>query len=158
MSAPSPPTPGRARRLGVLRGLAPFLTPYRATIVTALVVLLGAAAATLAMPVALRHVIDAGIAGSGDFDRPFIALFALAAGVALFSSLRFYLVSWIGERVVADLRVAVFRHVLSLSPSFFEVTRSGELLSRLTTDTTLIQSVVGSSVSIALRSALTLVG
>ncbi|MEQ8493088.1 MAG: ABC transporter transmembrane domain-containing protein, partial [Gammaproteobacteria bacterium] len=158
MSDPSPSAPGRPRRLGALRGLAPFLVPYRATIAGALAALLAAAATTLGMPIAVRHVIDAGIAGGGDFSRPFVALFALAAGVALFSSLRFYLVSWIGERVVADLRVAVFRHVLSLSPSFFEATRSGELLSRLTTDTTLIQNVVGSSVSIALRSMLTLIG
>ncbi len=158
-AAPQTPT-GRSRHLGALRGLAPFLAPYRATIAAALLALLAAGATTLGMPVAVRHVIDAGFGASATqgFEQQFMVLFALAIGVALFSSLRFYLVSWIGERVVADLRSAVFRHVLGLSPSFFEVTRSGELLSRLTTDTTLIQSVVGSSVSIALRSALTLVG
>jgi ATP-binding cassette, subfamily B, bacterial len=145
-------------RLRPLRGLLPFLRPYHAIIAAALLALLAAAAATLAMPIAVRHMIDAGITESGSVDRHFLALFGLAALTALFASLRFYLVSWLGERVVADLRSAVFRHVLKLSPSFFEVTRSGEILSRLTTDTTLIQTVVGSSLSIALRSSLTLVG
>lgn len=129
-------------------------------IAAALVALVLAAAALLGMPVAVRHCLDAALAeGSGAaLDRYFLALFALAAAGACFAALRFYLVSWLGERVVADLRTAVFRHVLRLGPSFFEVTRSGEILSRLTTDTTLIQSVVGSSLSIALRSGMTLLG
>ncbi|MCB1750045.1 MAG: ATP-binding cassette domain-containing protein, partial [Gammaproteobacteria bacterium] len=132
----------------------------RWTIAAALLALVAAAAATLGMPIAIRHCIDAGIAhpGNSDIGANFLALFGLALLVAGFAALRFYLVSWIGERVVADLRRAVFRHVLGLSPAFYEVTRSGELLSRLTTDTTLIQNVVGSSVSIALRSSITLLG
>ncbi len=154
-TAPAAP---RRRSLRPLAGLLPFLHPYRSVIAAALFALLSAAAATLGMPIAVRYVIDAGISNSGAVDRYFLALFALAALTAVFASLRFYLVSWLGERVVADLRSAVFRHVLKLSPSFFEVTRSGEILSRLTTDTTLIQTVVGSSLSIALRSSLTLVG
>ena len=153
-------TPAPRSRLQPLRGLLPFLQPYHLTIGAALLALFAAAAATLAMPIAVRHMIDAGIteSGAGSVNRHFLALFALAALTGMFASLRFYLVSWLGERVVADLRSAVFRHVLKLSPSFFEVTRTGEILSRLTTDTTLIQTVVGSSLSIALRSSLTLVG
>ena len=153
----TPPVRGRLRPL---RGLVPFLSPYRAVIGAALLALLAAAAATLGMPIAVRYVIDAGIgsAQAAAVDRYFIALFSLAAVTACFAALRFYLVSWLGERVVADIRSAVFRHVLEMSPSFFEVTRTGEILSRLTADTTLIQTVVGSSLSIALRSFVTLLG
>ena len=151
-------TEQRSRRLRPLAKLLPYLMPYKRMIVAALCALLAAATATLAMPIAVRHVIDAGLSSGGTMHRYFVVLFVLSAAVAAFASLRFYLVSWIGERVVADLRSAVFRHVLKLSPGFFEVTRSGEVLSRLTTDTTLIQTVVGSSVSIALRSGLTLIG
>ncbi len=154
------PAGTRARRLRPLRGLLPFLVPYRRTIVLAIGALLAAAAATLAMPLAMRQVIDAGLGGvaADQVDRSFIALFVLALAGGGFAALRFYLVSWLGERVVADLRSAVFKHVLSLSPTFFETMRPGEILSRLTTDTTLIQTVVGSSLSIALRSSLTLIG
>ena len=146
------------KRLRPLRGLLPFLAPYRLVIVGALAALLAAATATLGMPIAVRYVIDAGSASAAAIDRYFLALFGLAAATACFASLRFYLVSWLGERVIADIRSTVFRHVLKMSPSFFEVTRAGEILSRLTTDTTLIQAVVGSSLSIALRSFVTLVG
>lgn len=156
-------TSGAARprsRFSGLRGLRPFLAPYRGVIACALLALVAAALSTLAMPVAVRYVVDSGLnaAHSASVNRYFLGLFALAVATACFAALRFYLVSWLGERVVADLRSAVFRHVLTLSPSFFEVTKSGELLSRLTTDTTLIQNVVGSSLSIALRSSLTLFG
>jgi len=150
----------KPKPLQPLRGLLPFLRPYTRTILLALAALLLAAGATLAMPVAVRYVIDAGITAdaTASIDRYFLALFVLAALLALFSALRFYLVSWLGERVVADIRAAVFEHILRLSPTFFEVIRSGEVLSRLTTDTTLIQSVVGSSLSVALRSLITLIG
>ena len=153
-------THARSLHLRPLRGLVPFLRPYTRTIALALAALLLAAGATLSMPVAVRYVIDSGIAaeGTASIDRYFLALFALAVLLALFSALRFYLVSWLGERVVADIRTSVFQHVLRQSPTFFEVTRSGEVLSRLTTDTTLIQSVVGSSLSVALRSLITLLG
>ncbi len=160
-AAQIPPTAARStRRLSGLRGLRPFLYPYRTIIVCALAALLAAALSTLAMPIAVRYVVDSGLsaAHSAAVNRYFLGLFALAVATACFAALRFYLVSWLGERVVADLRGAVFRHVLGLSSSFFEVTKSGELLSRLTTDTTLIQTVVGSSLSIALRSSLTLFG
>jgi ATP-binding cassette subfamily B protein len=119
-----------------------------------------ASSATLGMPIAVKHLIDAGFSATQaqSIDRYFFILFGLAVVLAVFSATRFYLVSWIGERVVADLRSAVFKHVLKMTPTFFEVTRTGEVLSRLTTDTTLIQTVVGSSLSVALRSFVTLVG
>jgi len=148
------------RRLRTLAGLWPFLTPYRARLAGALIALVLAAGAALAMPVAARQLLDAGFAphAAGTVDRYFLGLFALACLTAITASARFYLVSWLGERVAADLRRAVFEHVLTLGAQFFEAARSGELLSRLTTDTTLVQTIVGSSVSIALRSALTLGG
>ena len=115
---------------------------------------------TLSMPVAFRRVIDFGMATNNQESvaQHFWLMLALGCLLAVFSSLRFLLVSWIGERVVADLRASVFGHILKLTPYYFEENRTGEILSRLTTDTTLIQNVVGSSVSIALRSFVTLVG
>lgn len=152
--------PPSRRKLQPLRGLLPFMRPYARVVAIALVALLIAAAATLALPVAMRYVIDQGFsADSADaINRYFVVLFALAAVLAVFGSARFYLVSWIGERVVADIRTAVYRHVITLSPTFFEATRAGEVLSRLTTDTTLVQSIAGVSLSITLRTLLTLIG
>lgn len=155
------PTMSRGRRaLQPLRRLAPFLNPYWVTIIIAFATLIIAAGATLGMPIALRHLIDAGFSTdqARSIDRYFIVLFSLAIVLAVFAATRFYLVSWIGERIVADLRSAVFQHVLRMTPTFFEVTRAGEILSRLTADTTLIQTVVGSSLSVALRSFVTLIG
>ena len=156
----SPLNRERSRDLRSLRGLLPFLGPYKLRISLAFLALLIAAGATLAMPAAIRQVIDQGLSSeqAASINQYFLALFFLAALLALFSALRFYLVSWLGERVVADIRASVYRHVLKLSPTFFEVTRTGEVLSRLTTDTTLIQSVVGSSLSVAMRSSVTLIG
>lgn len=150
----------RSRNLSALRGLLPFLRPYRLRIGLALFALLVAASATLTMPAAIRQVIDQGLSSehTASINQYFLALFGLATILAVFSALRFYLVSWLGERVVADIRASVYDHVLKLSPTFFEVTRTGEVLSRLTTDTTLIQSVVGSSLSVAMRSTVTLIG
>ncbi|MFP6682622.1 MAG: ABC transporter transmembrane domain-containing protein, partial [Gammaproteobacteria bacterium] len=150
----------RKRHLQPLRRLSQFLSPYWATVVIALIALIIAASATLGMPIAVRHLIDAGFSAdqARSIDRYFFALFGLAVVLASFSATRFYLVSWIGERIVADLRSAVFKHVLKMTPTFFEVTRTGEVLSRLTADTTLIQTVVGSSLSVALRSFVTLTG
>ena len=164
MSQPRPPEqqpPGRA--LTGLRALArlwPYMRPYRATLLLALTVLLVAATASLALPVGVRIVIDEGFGAedSAAIDRHFLVLFAITGVLAVFSAARFYLVSWLGERVVADLRDAVYRHVMTLGPSFFEVTRSGEVLSRLTTDTTLVQAIAGVNLSITLRSAVTLLG
>jgi ATP-binding cassette subfamily B protein len=150
----------RGRGFRPLAELLPFIRPYRLRLFLALAVLLVAAGASLGLPVAIRLVIDEGFSpqSAQAIDRYFIALFALSAVLAVFSAARFYLVSWLGERVVADVRNAVYRHVITLSPTFFEVTRSGEVLSRLTTDTTLVQSIAGVNLSITLRSAVTLTG
>ena len=143
-----------------LRSLLPYLAAYRGRMALALVALLVAAGAMLALPMALKNVIDQGFssANAAAIDRYFLLLL-LAAGVfAAFASLRFYLVGWIGERVVADIRSAVYERVIRMDPAFFEVTKTGEVLSRLTTDTSLIQSLSGSGLSILLRSTVSFVG
>jgi ATP-binding cassette subfamily B protein len=126
----------------------------------ALLALLVAAAAMLALPQALKNVIDKGFsaANAAAIDRYFLLLLAAAAVFAAFAALRMYLVNWIGERVVADLRSAVYRRVIRMDPAFFEVTKTGEVLSRLTTDTTLIQSLSGVGLSILLRSSVSFAG
>lgn len=126
----------------------------------ALMALFAAAASGLALPIGVRLVIDDGFSAENAraVDRYFLLLFALAAVLALFSATRFYLVTWLGERVVADVRTTLYQHVIRLSPVFFEANRSGEVLSRLTGDTTLVQSIAGAGASVALRSVLTLVG
>src|SRR6476620_6347187 len=140
-----------------LSGLLPFLRPYRGRIALAGLFLVLAASATLLFPVALRTLIDQGLVGAGEGERlvalrtHFLELFAVAVALGLFSAARFYTVSWLGERVTADLRSAVYAHVIEQSPEFFETTQTGEVLSRLTTDTTLVQTVVGSSFSMGLR-------
>jgi ATP-binding cassette subfamily B protein len=160
MADPTPPDRPKSRSLKPLRALLPYLAPYRGVLALALVALLVAAAAMLALPVALRHLIDQGMAaGSPDtINRYFIAFLAAAAVFGVFAALRFYLVTWLGERVVADLRSAVYDRVIRMDPSFFEVTRTGEVLSRLTADTTLVQSIAGVNLSITLRSAISLAG
>ncbi|HQR78085.1 MAG TPA: ABC transporter transmembrane domain-containing protein [Burkholderiaceae bacterium] len=155
------------RRLKPLRGLLPFIAPYKRQIALALLFLLLAASATLAMPYAVRLLVDQGLAlpaGSALGDKlvairsHFGLLFGVAVGLGLFTAARFFMVTWIGERVTADLRQAVYAHVLTQSPQFFETLKTGEVLSRLTTDTTVIQSAVGSSVSMGLRNAVLFVG
>jgi ATP-binding cassette subfamily B protein len=152
--ADAPPAKGSPRSLS---GLLPFLRPYRGRIALAVLFLVLAAAATLVFPLALRGLIDQGLVQSGQGERlvalrgHFIELFGVAVALGLFSAARFYTVSWLGERVTADLRSAVYAHVLRQSPEFFETTQTGEVLSRLTTDTTLVQTVVGSSFSLGLR-------
>lgn len=143
-----------------LRNLGPFLRPYRWQIGGALVALSVAGLTVLALGQGLQRLIDNGLAQSDPalLDGALVALLLVALALAGATYSRFFLVSWIGERVAADLRKAVFNHVLSLSPGFFEVTRTGELMSRLTTDTTLLQTIVGSSASMALRNVLLLVG
>ena len=142
-----------------LSGLAPFLRPYWLGIVAALLFLVLAAVSTLLFPIALKSLIDQGVVAADPNARlmalrgHFLALFGVGAGLGLFSALRFYAVTWLGERVTADLRNAVYAHVVRQSPAFFETTASGEVLSRLTTDTTLVQTVVGSSLSMGLRNA-----
>jgi ATP-binding cassette, subfamily B, bacterial len=140
-----------------LSGLLPFLRPYRRRIALALAFLVLAALSTLAFPVALKSLIDQGLVASDPGERVlalrghFLALFAVGAALGVFSAARFYMVSWLGERITADLRSAVYAHVIEQSPEFFESTQTGEVLSRLTTDTTLVQTVVGSSLSMGLR-------
>ena len=142
-----------------LSGLIPFLQPYRGRIALALVFLVMAATSTLLLPVALKSLIDQGLVAADPGERVmalrqhFGALFAVGAALGLFSALRFYMVTWLGERITADLRDAVYAHVVRQSPEFFETTQTGEVLSRLTTDTTLVQTVVGSSLSMGLRNA-----
>jgi ATP-binding cassette subfamily B protein len=142
------PPPARVRSPRSLSGLLPFLRPYRGRIALAALFLLAAATATLVFPVALRGMVDRGIAAApGErllaLREHFLLLFGLAAALGVFSAARFYMVSWLGERVTADLRTAVYAHVLEQSPAFFEHTQTGEVLSRLTTDTTVVQTVVG---------------
>ena len=142
-----------------LSGLVPFLKPYRGRIGLALLFLVLAAAATLAFPFALRSLIDGGLVQNDKgaqmlaMQEHFVLLFAVATALGLFSAARFYMVSWLGERVTADLRNAVYQHVMHQSPEFFETTQTGEVLSRLSADTTLVQTVVGSSLSMGLRNA-----
>ena len=161
-SSPSSSQPKASPRS--LSGLWPFLVPYRGRIGLALIFLVMAAVATLAFPLALRSLIDGGLmqADKGAqvmaLREHFAALFAVAVALGLFSAARFYMVSWLGERVTADLRNAVYGHVLQQSPEFFETTQTGEVLSRLSADTTLVQTVVGSSLSMGLRNSVMGIG
>jgi ATP-binding cassette, subfamily B, bacterial len=143
-----------------LVALLPFLRPYRGLLILALLVLLGASGLMLALPVAARYVIDQGLATheSGRVNLYFIGFAGLVVIFCAMASLRLYLLSWLGERVVADVRDAVYRHVIRMDPTFFEVTRTGEVLSRLTADTTLVQSITGTSLSMVLRSLVQLPG
>ena len=147
-----------------LSGLLPFLRPYKGRIGLALLFLVLAAMATLAFPLALRSLIDGGLVQSDKgaqvmaLREHFIALFGVAVALGLSSAARFYMVSWLGERITADIRNAVYGHVLQQSPEFFETTQTGEVLSRLSADTTLVQTVVGSSLSMGLRNLVMGVG
>ncbi|MFG6460838.1 ABC transporter transmembrane domain-containing protein [Roseateles sp. DXS20W] len=153
-----------SRQARSLSGLAPFLKPYRGRIALALLTLVLAALATLAFPIALRGLIDAGFGAANAGERlmalreHFLAMFAVGAALGIFSASRFYMVTWLGERVTADLRNAVYTHVLRQSPEFFETTQTGEVLSRITTDTTVVQTVVGSSLSMGLRNTVMGIG
>ncbi|SLN37255.1 ABC transporter transmembrane domain-containing protein [Roseisalinus antarcticus] len=149
----------KSRELGALQGLWPFVAPYRRTLAAALTALVATAGISLVIPLAARRVVDNfNVEGGALANWYFVAAILIAALMALGSALRFYLVSRLGERVVADIRKAVFDRMIGMSPEFFEKLMTGEIISRITTDTTLIQSVIGSSVSIALRNALVLVG
>jgi len=153
----------RSKAVGPILKLAPYLGRYKGMVAAAFVSLVMATLATLAFPLAGGRLVDMmraeNINSTGHFvDQYFLALIAVAAMLGLASASRFYFVSWLGERVVADLRQEVYAHVLKLSPAFFEITRTGEVLSRLTADTTLIKTVVGSSASIALRNVFLFIG
>lgn len=160
MPEPSVNDRPKSRSLKPLRALLPFLANYRGTIVLALVALLVAAGAMLALPIALRFLIDEGLASQSTetIDKYFLAFLGAAGIFGTFAALRFYLVTWLGERVIADLRAAVYNRVIRMDPSFFEITRTGEVLSRLTADTTLVQSIAGVNLSIILRSSISLAG
>lgn len=150
----------KARSLRPLRALVPFLTPHLWLLGGSLLALVIAAAAMLTVPVALRQLIDHGMATSnaGVINRYFLGFLAAAVLFGMFAALRFYLVTWLGERVVADLREAVYTRVVRMDPTFFEVTRTGEVLSRLTADTTLVQAISGVNLSMTLRSVLNIAG
>lgn len=147
-----------SRRIGALRALAPFLRPYRPTVIVALLALVLTASLSLVLPLAVRRVVDGFSQEVTLLDSYFAAALGIAALLAVGTAVRYYFVTRLGERVVADIRRAVFDRVLGLSPAWFENILTGEVLSRITTDTTLILSVIGSSVSIALRNALMLIG
>ena len=149
----------KSKRLGALAGLWPFLAPYRLMIAAAVVALILTASISLVLPIAVRRVVDGfGEATDRLLDEYFVAALAIAGLLALGTGLRYYLVTRLGERVVADIRTAVFARVIGMSPEFFERIMTGEVLSRITTDTTLILSVIGSSVSVALRNVLIFLG
>jgi ATP-binding cassette subfamily B protein len=159
---PSPPASAAepeagTRRVRSLSGLLPFIHPYRKQVAAAGLFLVLAAVSTLAFPLALKTLIDQGLVAADPGERVmgvrnhFLALFGVGAALGVFSAARFFTVTWLGERITADLRNAVYAHVVKQSPEFFETTQTGEVLSRLTTDTTLVQTVVGSSLSMGLR-------
>ncbi|MFN0114054.1 MAG: ABC transporter transmembrane domain-containing protein [Paracoccaceae bacterium] len=147
-----------SRRVGALASLWPFLWPYRGLVALAGLALVVTAGVSLALPLAVRRVIDGFRDGSNLLDSYFAAALAIAAVLSVGTGLRYYLVTRLGERVVADIRRAVFDRVIGMSPAFFEKVLTGEVLSRITTDTTLVLSVIGSSVSVALRNLLILAG
>jgi ATP-binding cassette subfamily B protein len=147
-------------RISALKQLLPFCRPYLGRFILAFLFLCCSSAATLAIPLAFKNLIDLGFvshaaaqaAAPGDsINRYFLALFGIAVFLAIFTAARYYMVSWLGERVTADMRAAVYGRMLTQSPQFFETTQTGEVLSRLTADTTLVQTVIGSSVSLGLR-------
>src|SRR5688572_11754456 len=143
------PEPAR-RRLASLGGLWPYLRPYRSKLALAFVLLCLGSAAMLTVPLALQDLIDHGFVAGAGIHWHFLALFGIALFWGAAVAGRFYYVSWLGERVTADLRNAIYRSMLAQSPEYFEITKTGEVLSRLTADTTLVQTVVGSSVSMGL--------
>ena len=140
-----------SKHIGALGALRPFLRPYRLLVLGALVALFITASISLLLPLAVRRVIDGFREGAALLDSYFATAMVFAALLALGTGARYYLVTRLGERVVADIRKAVFDRVIGMSPAFFERLMTGEVVSRITTDTTLILSVIGSSVSVALR-------
>jgi ATP-binding cassette subfamily B protein len=149
----------KSRRIGSLRALGPFLAPYKLMLGAAGAALVLTAIVSLTLPLAVRRVVDGFETESAALlDQYFLAALAIAILLALGTGLRYYLVTRLGERVVADIRKAVFDRMIAMSPAFYEKIMTGEVLSRITTDTTLLLSVISSSVSIALRNLLILIG
>ncbi|HEY7664126.1 MAG TPA: ABC transporter transmembrane domain-containing protein [Xanthobacteraceae bacterium] len=159
-TAPPAAVPVRNRRVRPLLSLMPYLARYRARAIAALVALVAAAVTTLVVPIAVRRMIDFGFSreSANLIDSYFAVMIGIVAVLALASAARFYLVTTLGERIVADLREEVFGHLVSLSPAYFDAAKSGELISRLTADTTQIKAAVGASVSVALRNLVLFVG
>ena len=157
---PTAPEPTERRKLRPLLSLMPYLARYRWRAIAALVVLVIAAITTLVVPIAVRRMIDFGFVreGASLIDSYFTVLIGIVAVLALSSAARFYLVTTLGERMVADLRESVFGHLISLSPAYFDAAKTGELISRLTADTTQIKAAVGASISVALRNVVLFVG
>ncbi len=149
----------KSKNIGALKGLQPFLRPYRYNVFLALCALALTATVSLMLPMAVRRVVDNfGTESDALLDKYFLAALAFAALLAVGTALRYLLVTRLGELVVTDIRKAVFARVINMSPAFFENLMTGEVLSRITTDTTVIQSVIGSSISIALRNMLLFIG
>jgi len=160
-STPQSSTEERAksRRIGSLRALVPFLRPYTAMLAAAVLALITTAVVSLTLPLAVRRVVDGFETESAELlDQYFLAALAIAGLLALGTGVRYYLVTRLGERVIADIRKSVFDRMIGMSPTFYEKIMTGEVLSRITTDTTLLLSVISSSVSIALRNLLILIG
>jgi len=155
----TPPDAGETKaRIGVLKTLWPFVMRQRGLFVAWLAALALSSAATLSLPMAVRQMIDHGFTGGDQIDRAFTLLLLVAIALAVFTAARFFFVSLLGERVVADLRNRLYGHLLDLDQTFFEQTRSGDLVSRLSADTELLRAVVGSTMSVALRSTVMVIG
>ena len=149
-----------SNKLKALKTLLPFIRPYKRQLLLATISLILAAGATLVIPLCFRTIIDQGFseASQAQINRTFINLFGAAVVLAFASSLRYYLVSWLGERITCDIRKKVYSHIISQSPEFFETQQSGEILSRINNDTTIIQILLGTSISMALRNLFLLLG
>ena len=155
---PNPEDRPVGKRVSALKALWPFMKPYRFNMIGAGFALVFTAVISLSLPIAAGQIVDAFGVANGEISERFTAMLAIAGLLAFGTALRYYLVTRLGERVVADIRKAVFNRMISMSPAFYERIMTGEVLSRITTDTTLILSVIGSSVSIALRNVLIFVG
>ncbi|MGH8030388.1 MAG: ABC transporter transmembrane domain-containing protein, partial [Arenimonas sp.] len=158
MSSPAPvPAESPRQRLVSFRGILPFLSPHRGLLAFWLASLAVSSTATLYLPIAIKGMIDQGFS-AGTIDHGFLGLAVVVVALSAATGARFFFISLLGERVIADLRRRLYSHLLSLDQAFFERTRSGELVSRLAADSEMLRSVVGSAVSVALRSAVTVVG
>ncbi|MGH8033444.1 MAG: ABC transporter transmembrane domain-containing protein [Luteimonas sp.] len=154
----TPDLPNNKARVNTLRALWPFVLRHKMLFFAWLLALTASSAATLSLPLAVRQTIDQGFNNDSNIDATFALLFVVTIVLAIATAARFYTVSLLGERVVADLRNALYSHLIGLDQDFFERTRSGELVSRLSADTELLRSVIGSTMSVALRSGLIVLG
>jgi ATP-binding cassette subfamily B protein len=158
MTETSPAQPRKLQKLGSLKTLWPFVRRHSGLFTAWLLALAVSSTATLSLPMAVKQMIDHGFSGGGEINRAFLLLFIVAVVLALATAARFFFVSLLGEKVVADLRGKLYAHLIGLDAGFHDRTRSGELVSRLTADSELLRSVIGSTMSVALRSSVTVVG